>query len=63
MDWNLLQQLISSLGFPIFIAIYLLWKEDKTIGELKDVINQNTIAIQKLIERLDKDFKYSTGGE
>jgi len=57
MDIQLAMQLISSLGFPIFIAIYLLNREDKTINQLTEVINQNTLAIQKLLDKLEKDSK------
>jgi predicted transcriptional regulator len=57
MDIQLAMQLISSLGFPIFIAVYLLNREDKTIDKLAEVINQNTLAIQKLVDKLEKDNK------
>jgi hypothetical protein len=57
MDIQLAMQLISSLGFPIFIAIYLLNREDKTLEKLTEVINQNTLAIQKLLDKLEKDNK------
>jgi hypothetical protein len=53
MDIQLAMQLISSLGFPIFIAIYLLNREDKTIDKLAEVISQNTLAIQKLVDKLE----------
>lgn len=54
MDIQLAMQLVSSLGFPIFIAIYLLNREDKTINQLTEVINQNTLAIQKLLDKLEE---------
>jgi hypothetical protein len=57
MDIQLAMQLISSLGFPIFIAIYLLNREDKTLEKLTEVINQNTLAIQRLLDKLEKDSK------
>jgi len=57
MDIQLIGQLISSLGFPMFIAIYLLNREDKTLEELKEVINQNTLAIQRLLDKLEEDSK------
>jgi len=57
MDIQLIGQIISSLGFPIFVAIYLLNREDKTLEELKEVINQNTLAIQRLLDKLEKDGK------
>ena len=57
MDIQLAMQLISSLGFPIFIAIWLLKYQKETIDKLADVINQNTLAIQRLVDKLEKDSK------
>ena len=57
MDIQLIRQIISSLGFPIFVAIYLLNRVDKTLEGLKEVINQNTLAIQRLLDKLEKDGK------
>jgi hypothetical protein len=57
MELQLITQLVSSLGFPIFVAIYLLNREDKTIDKLTEVINQNTLAIQKLLDKLEKEVK------
>jgi len=57
MDIQIITQLVSSLGFPIFVAIYLLNREDKTIEKLTEVISQNTLAIQKLLDKLEKEAK------
>jgi hypothetical protein len=57
MDIQLAMQLISSLGFPIFITIWLLKYQKETIDKLADVINQNTLAIQRLVDKLEKDSK------
>ncbi|MEM3554479.1 MAG: YvrJ family protein [Candidatus Micrarchaeaceae archaeon] len=54
LDINLIQQLISSLGFPIFVAVYLLWREEKKLEKLEDIIQQNTLVLQKLCEKLDE---------
>jgi len=54
MDIQIAMQIVSSLGFPIFITIYLLNREDKTINQLTEVINQNTLAIQKLLNKLEE---------
>jgi len=54
MDIQLITRLVSNLGFPIFIVIYLLNREDKTLEKLTEVINQNTLAIQKLINKLEE---------
>jgi len=42
--------IISNVGFPIFMAVYLTMRVETTIKEL-------TQAITKLIERLDRDDK------
>lgn len=42
--------LISNLGFPIAVCIYLFWQNSKltdTLGELK-------LVISKLVDRFDK---------
>lgn len=55
MDINAITTLISTLGFPIFIAVWLLFKDSKTdeerkeqIKELKIAIDNNTKSIEKL---------------
>lgn len=60
MDLNLVLQAISSVGFPIVMCCALFWKIDKQDKEHRDEtnklaesINNNTIAMQKLIDRLE----------
>lgn len=59
MDWNAVLQLISTLGFPIVCCIALFWymvkqrdlhKEE--INELKKSIDNNTIILTRLYEKL-----------
>lgn len=57
---NIVLQAISTVGFPIVVAIALFWKmnkqdEDHKTEMLKvtEAINNNTIALQKLIDKLD----------
>lgn len=59
MDWNAVIQLISTLGFPIVCCIALFWymvkqrdlhKEE--INELKKSIDNNTIILSRLYEKL-----------
>ena len=54
--------LISTVGFPIFMCLslfYYIQKEGianrEQIAKLSETINNNTIVITKLLERLDKD--------
>lgn len=53
-------QLIGSLGFPIVCCIALFWymvKQNQThkqeVDELKDAINNNSIVMQKLLDKLN----------
>lgn len=59
MDWNAVIQLISTVGFPIVCCIALFWymikqrdlhKEE--INELKKSIDNNTIILTRLYEKL-----------
>ena len=58
MEW--LQQiidLINNVGFPIAVTCYLLYRDTTVITELTKSINENTLALTKLGEKL------SEGGE
>ena len=55
MDINTILQLISSVGFPI-VAFLLIFKyNQETVKELRDVISNNTIALNKILAKLDID--------
>lgn len=61
MDFNAITQIISSVGFPIAMCLYIMYtmqKQTEThkteIDELRKTIENNTVAIVKLIEKLDK---------
>lgn len=60
MDVSAISQLIGSLGFPIAMCIYMIYVNDRnnkrnneTTSKLTDIINNNTIALTKLTERID----------
>lgn len=62
MDVTAITQLITTVGFPIactFVLFSYLNKEREQhvaeTKELKDAINNNTIVIQKLIDKMDGD--------
>ena len=53
---------ISTVGFPIVLAVGLLYvvlmifkayRED--VDKLKEALNNNTLVLQKLIDKLDKE--------
>ena len=62
MDANVWVQLISNLGFPIAMCAALLWYINKLteqhkdeIHELKQTIDNNTLIVTKLYERLTNE--------
>lgn len=56
MDFSTLSQLISSVGFPIAACVALFWQMNREstqhkeeMDALKESLNQNTLAITKLV--------------
>ena len=56
MDFSAVSQLISSVGFPIAACVALFWQMNKEstqhkeeMDALKESLNQNTLAINKLV--------------
>lgn len=45
---ELIIKVISNLGFPIFVAVYLLITQNRVIRDLQDAIEKLTIAIEKM---------------
>lgn len=48
-----LSTLITNVGFPIAVSCYLLYRDSKTIATLAEAINANTVAVTKLVTKLD----------
>lgn len=49
--------LIGSIGFPIFVSVWLLYERTKTTKEFTQAISENTKVLgqlKQLIERCDK---------
>ena len=62
MDVNAITTIISTVGFPIAMSIYMLYTLQKMnenhrteIDNLRQAIENNTVAIVKLVEKLDKE--------
>ena len=62
MDITVITQLIGSLGFPIacVIAMFFFWNKEREDHkqeqkELTEAIANNTLVMQKLVDKLDKD--------
>lgn len=46
---------ISTMGFPIVMCLVLSYYIKEEVGNLRETINNNTIVITKLLERIDID--------
>ena len=64
MDFGVLVSAIGSLGFPIVACIllgYMFLKFTQNyrddIKAMSDIVNNNTLALQRLVDRLDKEDK------
>lgn len=62
MDVNTMIQLVGSLGFPIVACGALFWRMVKSdeqhkeeMNKMSEALNNNTNAIVKLTEKLDKE--------
>lgn len=62
MDANVIITLVGSLGFPIVACIacfyYVKYQADQhkeEIGKLTEAINNNTLVIQRLLDKMDND--------
>ena len=58
-DTSAIVQLISSLGFPIACCIAMFWQNNKLneshkeeVSKLNEAINNNTIALNHIIDKL-----------
>ena len=45
--------MVSNIGFPIAMCILLIVQNSKQMKELTDAVNNNTLTMQKLLERMD----------
>ena len=64
MDTSTIVQLISSLGFPIACCIAMFWQNNKLneshkeeVSKLNEAINNNTIALNHIIDKLGAYFE------
>ena len=45
--------LVANLGFPIAVAIYLLWRDGKKIDSLVVAVENNTKVLERVCDKLD----------
>lgn len=62
MDIESFVQLFSSLGFPVVMVVYFIWHSNQMetnhreeIANMNESLNNNTLVIQKLLDKLDKE--------
>ena len=54
MDMNGVQTIISTVGFPIFVAVWMLYKSSKDSEKMSETINELRNAITELSAILTK---------
>lgn len=62
MDVSNVVQIISTVGFPIAMCLLFFWyinkndeKHDEEVNKLSEAIHNNTLVMQKLIDKLGGD--------
>lgn len=53
MDVNMVTDLVSNVAFPIAAFVMVYYSNTKTIEELRKTIDENSLIIAKLAEKLD----------
>lgn len=52
MEW-ITPEMIGSVGFPVAVASYLLVRMEKVIGNLTDMVRENTALVRSLTEKVN----------
>lgn len=60
MDMSQMVQVISNIGFPIFVAVWLLWRSDQKEQQTQVILTELKAAIDRLCEKMNLP---PTGGE
>lgn len=55
MNFDAIASLIGSVGFPIFMSVYLIYFMQTELKEMRKTIENNTLTMQKVIDSLE-DF-------
>lgn len=62
MDINAIADLITTIGFPIAVCLICFWyiaKKDavhrEETSKLAEALNNNTLVMQQLVDKLDKE--------
>lgn len=57
MNMTEMAQIIGNLGFPIFVAVWMLYKSSSDSADMRSAISELKEAIVILTEKLDNDRK------
>lgn len=57
MDAPTITQLISNLGFPIAVCVYMAWDRHEAQKEMKQSLDNNTKALNLILEHMRKEDK------
>ena len=57
MDMTEITQIIGNLGFPIFVAVWMLYKSSNDSADMRSAISELKEAIVVLTDKLDNDGK------
>jgi len=55
MDIESVSQIINSMGFPIFVAVFMLIKQSKDTQQMRDTLHELNNSIQLLASVKDGD--------
>lgn len=55
MDIQAISQLVGQLGFPIFVAVFMLVKQSKDTENMTSVLKDLQGTIQVLSDKIDKE--------
>lgn len=53
MDINAVTELVSNVAFPIAAFVMMFYSSTKTIEDMRETIEENTLIMTKLTEKLD----------
>ena len=48
---------ITNVGFPIAVSVYLLWRDTEVMTKFTEVINKNTAVMEALKQEFHEHFK------
>lgn len=58
MDWQTITQIISTLGFPIAVCIYMAWDRHTAQKDMKQSLDNNTEALSLILEHMRKEDRH-----